>query len=201
MSTISLTELRKMEADGKLPLNLFAVNLSNIVKGKEVGPLSRIIISINGINGRERIIKIEPTIATTDLLDQASFVEIMASPQFMDSYRKGMFKLVTTDEAKAIDESPKAIRNLANRAKLRGVQVEEIKVDGVGPVTKMVSDYNNGNVSEDSVIDMLDSPTASFSQGDLSAALAIITNPSSDIYSIITDKLTEFEPFDPSQQT
>lgn len=200
MSTITLTDLRKMEAENKAPLNLFAVNLSNIVKGREVGPLSRVVISINGINGRERIIKIEPTIATTDLLDQASFLEIMSSPQFMDSYRKGIFKIVSADEAKAIDESPKALRNLSNRAKLRGTPAEEIKVDGVGSVTKAVTDYINGITDENSVIDLLDSPTGSFGQSDLISALALISNPSSDIYSLITEKLSDFEPVDPTHQ-
>jgi hypothetical protein len=191
---IELPDLRRLAAEGKIPVSLNIENLSNMeANGKRNGPISKVIISIVGSNGKERVVSIEPTIATTDLLDQASFEEIMNSPQFSDAVRKKIIRILSDEEARTINRSEKAIKNLENRAKTRGLVVETPVADGVGPITKMVTDFNADIIEEDEIVERLKDDAITFSKSDLTNALILVTDPTSDLYIALTEKLSDFE--------
>lgn len=191
---IELSDLRKLAAEGKTPISIHVENTSNFdANGKRNGPISRVVISVIGKNGKERVINIDATIATTDILDQASFEEIMDAPQFSNAIRKKLIRILSDAEAKEINTSDKAIKNLKNRAALRGTPAEETVVDGVGVITKMVTDWNAGALDEEAIVEKLTEDAITFTKADLTSAIILVADPSSDVFRAITEKLSDFE--------
>jgi len=191
---ISLADLREMKTQNKIPASLFVENISNMkASGERVGPILRVVISINGANGKERLLEVSPTIATTDLLDQATLDEILSSPQFAATVRKNLIRIVTKERARKIDSSDLAISNQKNRARMRGEQPEENKEVSSSKIKTLVSDWVKGSISESTVLEELEAPSLAFTKTDLVEALSLVSDPTSDVFQTITEKLSDFD--------
>lgn len=190
MSEISLSTLRELYNNRKAPTSLWVKNNSHLKNGRKVGPRSIIIISIYDRHGKENIIKIDATIKPTNILNQASFIDIMQSTKFSTAVDNDILEIIDAEEADSIINSKESKDQIAARSRIREVS-EDIKTENSSEFILKTKDFNNDIISEQEYRSYIEKFKDSISPDDVSEALSIIIDTSCMSYALLTEMQQE----------
>lgn len=186
MSEISLESLRELYNNRKAPTSLWVKNTSHLRNGRKIGPRSVVIISVYDRHGKENAIKIDATIKPTNILNQASFIDIIQSTKFSTAVENGLIEVIDSEEAKTITDSAESKDQLSARRRIREVN-EDVQTENSSEFITKTKEFNNDIITEPQYRAYIEKYKDSLSPDDISEAMSILIDTSCLSYALLTE--------------